>query len=86
MSFISSLLSILIQFFKSGIGIFEADLNYEMGWMGLNIALLMYSWGQSFSRFGLLIPSMFVAILGITIAGLMIVFFFFDSAKDLVGA
>jgi hypothetical protein len=54
--------------------------------MGLNIALLMYSWGQSFSRFGLLIPSMFVAIFGITIAGLMIVFFFFDSAKDLVGA
>ena len=86
MSFTSSLLSILIQFFKSAIGIFEADLNYEMGWMGLNIALLMYSWGQSFSRFGLLIPSMFVAIFGITIAGLMIVFFFFDSAKDLVGA
>ena len=86
MSFTSSLLSILISFFQSAIGIFEADLNYEMGWMGLNIALLMYSWGQSFSRFGLLIPSMFVVMLGITIAGLMIVFFFFDSAKDLVGA
>jgi len=86
MSFTSSLLSILISFFKSGIGIFEADLNYEMGWMGLNISLLLYTWGQSLSGFGLLIPSMFVAIIGITIAGLMIVFFFFDSAKDLVGA
>jgi hypothetical protein len=86
MSFLSSLLSILIQFFKSGIGIFEADLNYEMGWLGLNVSLLMYSWASAMSGYGPLIPAILVAVVGVTISGLLVVFVFFDSARDLVGA
>ena len=86
MSFTSSLLSILISFFQSIISTLEADINYELGWMGLNVSLLMYSWGQSLSRYGILIPAMFVALVGVTIAGLLVVLGFFDSAKDLVGA
>jgi len=85
MSFASSLLSILISFFHSFISILEGDINYELGWVGLNISLLMYSWGQSLSRYGILIPAMLVALVGVTIAGLLVVLVFFDSAKDLVG-
>jgi len=85
MSFTSSLLSILMSFFHSFISILGGDINYELGWLGLNISLLMYSWGHSLSRYGILIPAMLVALVGVTIAGLLVVLVFLDSAKDLVG-
>lgn len=86
MSFASSLLSIILDFFKSFMGILGADIDTEMGWLGLNVSLLIYSWANSISGYGIIIPTLLVAVVGITIVGLLVVFMFFDSAKDLVGA
>ena len=86
MSFASSLLSIILDFFKSFMGILGADIDTEMRWLGLNVSLLIYSWANSISGYGIIIPTLLVAVVGITIVGLLVVFMFFDSAKDLVGA
>ena len=85
MSFFQSLISILMGFFNSVVGIFGADLDYEMGWIGGRISTLFFSWAASFSGYGIWIPSVLVAITGVTIAGLYVVFEVFDAAKDVVG-
>ena len=56
-----------------------------MGWIGSKISLLFYSWAASVSRYGMWIPSVLVAVVGVTGAGLFAVFEFLDSAKDVVG-
>ena len=85
MSSTPTILSILLSFFTSLIESMEADLNIEMGWFGGKVSLLMYTWAQSFTGFGPWIPALLVAITGITIAGLMVVFVFLNGAKDVVG-
>lgn len=85
MSFTSSLLNILLDFFHSVVSAFAADLQYEMGWIGGKISVLFYSWAASISGFGIWIPSVLVGIVGLTVAGLYVVFVVFDAAKDVVG-
>ena len=85
MSSTPSILSILLSFFKSLIGVMETDLKQEMSWFGRKVSLLMYSWAHSFTGYGPWIPSLLVAVTGITIAGLMVVFVFLSGAKDVVG-
>jgi hypothetical protein len=85
MSFLSSLLNVLMGFFHSVTSVFEADIQYEMGWIGSKISLLFYSWAASVSGYGMWVPSLLVIIVGITIAGLFAVFEFMDAAKDVVG-
>ena len=86
MSFISSLMNILMGFFHSLASIFAADLQYEMAWFGYRMGMMFYTWGYSFTSLGVWMPAVLVAAIGITIAGLLLVFVFFDSARDLVGA
>ena len=85
MSFLSSLLNVLMGFFHSVTSVFAADIQFEMGWIGSKISLLFYSWAASVSGYGMWIPSLLVVIVGITIAGLFAVFEFLDAAKDVVG-
>lgn len=85
MSFLSSLLNVLMGFFHSVTSVFAADIQFEMGWIGSKISLLFYSWAASVSRYGMWIPSVLVAVVGVTGAGLFAVFEFLDSAKDVVG-
>jgi hypothetical protein len=85
MSFTSSLLNILLDFFHSVVSAFAVDLQYEMGWIGGKISILFYSWAASISGFGIWIPSVLVGIVGVTVAGLYVVFVVFDAAKDVVG-
>ena len=85
MSFLSSLLNVLMGFFHSVTSVFAADIQYEMGWIGSKISLLFYSWAASVSGYGMWVPSLLVVIVGITIAGLFAVFEFMDAAKDVVG-
>lgn len=85
MSFTSSLLSILMGFFSSVTSAFSADLQYEMGWIGEKVSVLFYSWAASISSYGIWIPSVLVGIVGVTVAGLYVVFVVFDAAKDVVG-
>ena len=86
MSFTSSLLNILIGFFHSVTSAFSADLHYEMAWFGDQIGMMFYIWGSSFTGFGIWMPAVLVAAVGITAVGLLVVFVFFDSARDVVGA
>ena len=86
MSFTSSLLNILIGFFHSVTSAFSADLQYEMAWFGYQLGMMFYIWGSSFTALGVWMPAVLVAALGITVVGLLLVFVFFDSARDLVGA
>ncbi|MDS0257757.1 hypothetical protein ApAK_08810 [Thermoplasmatales archaeon AK] len=86
MSFLSSLMNILLGFFHSLASTFSADLQYEMAWFGYQVGSLFLTWGSSFSAMGILMPTVLVAVVGSTIAGLLLVFMFFDSARDLVGA
>ena len=85
MSFLTSLLNVLMGFFHSVTSAFAADIQYEMGWIGSKISLLFYSWAASVSGYGMWVPSLLVVIVGITIAGLFAVFEFMDAAKDVVG-
>ena len=85
MSFLSSLLNVLMGFFHSVTSVFAADIQFEMGWIGSKISLLFYSWAASVSGYGMWVPSLLVVIVGITIAGLFAVFEFMDAAKDVVG-
>jgi len=85
MSFLSSLLNVLMGFFHSVTSAFAADIQFEMGWIGSKISLLFYSWAASVSGYGMWVPSLLVIIVGITIAGLFAVFEFMDAAKDVVG-
>jgi len=85
MSFLSSLLNVLMGFFHSVTSAFAADIQFEMGWIGSKISLLFYSWAASVSGYGMWVPSLLVVIVGITIAGLFAVFEFMDAAKDVVG-
>ncbi len=85
MSFLSSLLNVMMGFFHSVTSAFAADIQYEMGWLGGKVSLLFYSWAASVSGYGMWIPSLLVVIVGITIAGLFAVFEFLDAAKDVVG-
>lgn len=85
MSFLSSLYSILSGFMNSYIQSFESQMSGLFGWIGQQIAGYFYFWGNSFGPYGILIPSMLVAILGITMMGLFAIFFFFDGARALVG-
>ena len=85
MSFLSSLLNVLMGFFHSVTSAFAADIQFEMGWIGSKVSLLFYSWAASVSGYGMWIPSLLVVIVGITIAGLFAVFEFMDAAKDVVG-
>lgn len=86
MSFTSSLLNILLGFFRSVAAAFSADLEYEMTWFGYRMGMMFYIWGSSFTTLGVWMPAVLVAAIGLTIAGLLLVFVFFDSARDLVGA
>lgn len=85
MSFLSSLLNVMMGFFHSVTSAFAVDIQYEMGWIGSKISLLFYSWAASVSGYGMWVPSLLVVIVGITIAGLFAVFEFMDAAKDVVG-
>ena len=85
MSFLTSLLNVLMGFFHSVTSVFAADIQFEMGWIGSKISLLFYSWAASVSGYGMWVPSLLVVIVGITIAGLFAVFEFMDAAKDVVG-
>ena len=85
MSFLSSLYSILSGFMQTYIQSLESQLNGLFSWIGLQITGYFYFWGNSFGPYGILIPSILVAILGITMIGLFAVFSFFDGARALVG-
>ena len=85
MSFTSSLFSILLGFFQSLGGLIAADIQTEIFWLGSHTSALVVSWGQSFSGYGFWIPSILVAVVGVTVIGLYLVFVFVDAGKDLVG-
>ena len=57
-----------------------------MTWFGYQLGMMFYIWGSSFAGFGIWMPAVLVAAVSITVAGLLLVFVFFDSARDLVGA
>lgn len=85
MSFASNFLSITLQFFQSLWGIIAADVQSELYFFGSEAATLVVSWGQSFARYGFWIPTILVAVVGVTFMGLYMVFVFVESGKDLVG-
>ncbi len=86
MSSAPSLLTLLLNFFRSLMGLFVGDITYELNWLGWKISYLFSSWGSSFSGYGPWIPALFVAVIGVTVAGLYLVFVFVDAGKDVVGA
>lgn len=85
MSFFSSIISIILSFFQALIGVSEVAMIVEMSIVGADISMVIYSWGASFQGLGILIPTLMVVSLGVTLVGMMIIFVFFDGARDLVG-
>ncbi len=85
MSFFSSMVLIILSFFQAIIGITEAAILDEMSIIGMEISLVISVWGRSFQGYGVLSPTLMVISLGVTLIGLMVIFVFFDGAKDLVG-
>ncbi|EQB70179.1 MAG: hypothetical protein AMDU1_APLC00071G0003 [Thermoplasmatales archaeon A-plasma] len=85
LSFTSQLFSIILGFFQSLGGIIAADIRAEFLWFGSHISALVVSWGSSFTGFGMWIPAVLVAVAGVTVIGLYLVFVFVDAGKDLVG-
>lgn len=84
-SFLSDLLSTIMGFFQSLMGILSADVQTEFSWFSTHIVGFFLSWGASFSGYGPWIPSMFAAVVGLSIGGTYLVFAFVDAGKDLVG-
>lgn len=85
MNFISSIIALILSFFQAIIGISESAFLVEMSIVGGDISLVIYTWGESFQGLGILIPTLMVISLGVTMIGLMVIFVFFDGARDLVG-
>lgn len=76
---------ILLSFFSSLIRIMEADFISMSSSIGSQMAYVIYAWSSSVSRYGVLIPALFVSFIGITLIGLYLVFVFVDGARDMVG-
>lgn len=86
MSFLSDLLSTIMGFFQSLVGMLSADLQTEFSWFSTHIVGFFLAWGSSFAGYGPWIPGILAAVVGLSIAGTYLVFVFIDAGKDLVGA
>ena len=86
MSFLSSLMGILLGFLQSLIGMAEADISQEMYFFGSQIAYVEISWGFSLAGYGPAMPLLMAAGIGVTISGSYLVFVFTDGVRTLVGA
>ena len=85
MGFSTSILTLIWDFFKTFLNILATDISFELGFIGQQFAVLFYSWGYAIGQYGLFIPIILTAIVGVTIMGLFLVFAFVDGGKALVG-
>lgn len=83
--FTSSFFQIIQTFIGHIIGSIIADFQSVSTWTGNEITFLFVSWGNSFSKYGIFIPAIFVITVILSILGIYIVFIMVDAGKDVVG-